>query len=430
VKLHRDPAIESLYAALIRTPAMLERAEAALGAALAARRVFFGDKPLPTFVLPFFVEQRQLEVWTRHSTELAQWIDEIAWAALENPEIFAALRLRPDAQEWMRIDPGYRRIAVLARPDAVVGPDGPVFLEINCDSPAMMTFSDLVASCLIEIEPLAALKPKLRIEQMTPILLETLLTCYREFGGSASPPTIAITDWGGLKTRYEHQAIAQHFEAAGYPTIVCDPRAFRRSDGKLEVEGRIIHLVYRRALFTELLERKEEVTALIDAYRDGTICMVNSLRSYLASSKTLLAHLCERVGRDRAGLAGRIAATWMITPERAISLRKEPRRHVLKRAESHGGLHVLLPGLATEQAWLKAIEEAAHDPWIMQEEHPVPKLTVLERRGGEVVAAEKHFNWNPFLFGGRYAGGIARCSDTPLINITLGGGLLPTMIYG
>ncbi len=43
-----------------------------------------------------------------------------------------------------------------------------------------------------------------------------------------------------------------------------------------------------------------------------------------------------------------------------------------------------------------------------------------------MVEVEKHYNWNPFMFGGRYAGGLVRVSSTPLINITLGGGLLPT----
>jgi hypothetical protein len=36
-------------------------------------------------------------------------------------------------------------------------------------------------------------------------------------------------------------------------------------------------------------------------------------------------------------------------------------------------------------------------------------------------------NYNPFVFRGSYGGGIARVSDSQLINICLGGGLLPTL---
>jgi len=46
-----------------------------------------------------------------------------------------------------------------------------------------------------------------------------------------------------------------------------------------------------------------------------------------------------------------------------------------------------------------------------------------------VVRERKFFNFNPFLFNGVYAGAIARASNTELINITLGGGLLPTFVY-
>ena len=50
-----------------------------------------------------------------------------------------------------------------------------------------------------------------------------------------------------------------------------------------------------------------------------------------------------------------------------------------------------------------------------------------ELRDGSVVACEKYFNWNPFVFGGKFAGSIVRVSDSPLINITLGGGLIPAL---
>jgi hypothetical protein len=407
----------------------MERTERALAEALEKREIFFGDKLLPTFVLPFLIEGSELDAWKHHSSALAAMIEKIAHRVLAEPELFRMLRLRPEAQELMRIDPGYRGIAVLSRPDAIIAEDGPVFLEFNCDSPAMMAFSDEVASCLCELEPLANHRERLRTEQMTPRLLETLLECYREYGGSTWPPTIAITDWPGQKTRYEHRLIARQFEAAGYPTLVCDPRAFRRSGKMLEVEGRAVHLVYRRALFTELLDRQTEVEALLGAYRDGSICMVNPLRSYLASSKSLLAYLCEAGETDEdAKCIKRIASTHLLTPERVEALRSGPGRHVLKRAESHGGLHVLLPGLVTDEQWNRALDEAQSDPWIMQEQYPVPKLTMIERKDGRVSRTDKFFNWNPFLFGGRYAGGIARASDTPLINITLGGGLLPTVV--
>ena len=45
--------------------------------------------------------------------------EEMAQAALVDRSAFRALLLRPEAYDLLEIDPGYRRITALARPDAV-----------------------------------------------------------------------------------------------------------------------------------------------------------------------------------------------------------------------------------------------------------------------------------------------------------------------
>jgi hypothetical protein len=406
--------------ALARDPAALAAAEAELARALDQRNIFFGDGLLPTCTLAHLVPATQLASWRAQSDELAAAIEELAAEVLAEPALYDELRLRPDARPLLAIDPGYRRITTLARPDAVLDGDRLVFLEVNCDSPAMMSFADAVSDCLLALPAYAPFRARLEPEARTPALLEALLACWREFGGSPTVPTIAISDWPGQMTRFEHREIARVFEAAGVPTLVCDPRAFRRNGRALEADGRPVHLVYRRALFTELLDRQAEVAPLLDAYREGAICMVNSLRSYLASSKTLL----PRLGRR---LPGQIADTCVVGPAERARLAAPPRGHVLKRAESHGGLAVLLPEIAGEPEWAAAIAESHDAPWVMQTYHPVPRLAIPRVVDGAARLVGKYYNWNPFLFGGRYAGSIARASDTPLINITLGGALLPTV---
>ena len=205
--------------------------------------------------------------------------------------------LSPDALELVRVDPGYKRICVLCRPDGIpVGPSMK-FVEINCDSPAMMMFLDLVGSCLLELDAFAALRKKNKATSADQ-LLDTLLDCYREYGGKNTAPTIAITDWEGQKTRYEHMRLVEHFQARGCPTLACDPRAFKLVDGQLRVDDRKVDLVYRRALSSEMISRRDEIEPLLRAYRDGSICMVNPLRSYVASAKSVLTYLAMNGGAD------------------------------------------------------------------------------------------------------------------------------------
>ena len=101
-------------------------------------------------------------------------------------------------------------------------------------------------------------------------------------------------------------------------------------------------------------------------------------------------------------------------------------RWVLKKSESHGGENVVLPDPGRQAAWQAALASSEHETWIAQEYLDVPRLALPVVEGGTITHAQKYYNWNPFVFGGRYAGGMVRVSSTPLINICLGGGLLPT----
>lgn len=413
---------------LERRPEAFREGERALQTELEARQVRFGNGLLPTYAVPFFAGEAQLAGWVAASERLAAAIETVARAALTDGALYRRLGLAPEARPLLDIDPGYAHITSLSRPDAVIVDGEPRFIEFNCDSPAMMAFSDALAEIFLALPLYSPLRARLRGERMIPRLVEALLSRWREFGGQPAVPTVAITDWAGQKTRFEHQMLQRSFEAAGLPTVMCDPRALRRNGRALELDGRTVHLVYRRALFGELLARQAEVEPLLSAYRDGAVCMVNSLRSYVASSKTLLAVLCEEAGSFGAqAILPSLAPTARIEGARLAALEATPLSAVLKRGESHGGDHVLLPSLTDEKAWHAALSEARTVAWVAQEPLPVPTLTILRSDGNALRREEKFYNWNPFLFDGRYAGGIARLSDTPLINISLGGGLLPTL---
>ncbi len=54
-------------------------------------------------------------------------------------------------------------------------------------------------------------------------MLDALMASYRDWGGTASPPTIAIVDWREVPTWAEFEILQAKFIELGVPTIVCDP---------------------------------------------------------------------------------------------------------------------------------------------------------------------------------------------------------------
>jgi uncharacterized circularly permuted ATP-grasp superfamily protein len=104
-------------------------------------------------------------------------------------------------------------------------------------------------------------------------------------------------------------------------------------------------------------------------------------------------------------------------------------RLVLKPASEYGGQGVSL-GIETEPAdWDRTIAEHAESgDYIVQEYVPVPEEMFPTVEDGHVQMRLKRFNINPFGIGGRYAGMITRISDRAVINVSAGGGLLPSVV--
>jgi uncharacterized circularly permuted ATP-grasp superfamily protein len=209
---------------------------------------------------------------------------------------------------------------------------------------------------------------------------------------------------------------------------------------RLRVHGGPAELVYRRALAPEAAG-----SDLAAAARDGRACVVNPFRASVASSKKILALLQDPrfeyllTGDEADRIRATLPWTRILRPGRAtygpwtfdlLSFVSDNReRLVLKPASDYGGRGVML-GIETDQgAWDATIEEhAALGDFIAQEYVAIPEEMFPIVEDGRVQMRLKRFNINPFAIGGRYAGMLTRISDRAVINVTAGGGILPTVI--
>ena len=130
-------------------------------------------------------------------------------------------------------------------------------------------------------------------------LLEALVASYREWGGTASPPLMAIVDWREVPTFSEFEILRDAFTALGVPTIICDPRDLesRRAAAPARPastrSGERIDLVYRRVLINDIVAREAECRALLDAYEQRAVCVANSLRCKIPHKKAFFAVLTD-----------------------------------------------------------------------------------------------------------------------------------------
>jgi hypothetical protein len=365
------------------------------------RRLRFGDRVICPFLRPFFLDAAD-ELRVRGVAEMLWTLGErVAGEAAATPQMLADLALSEEEIRLAGIDPGYATTSTAARADAFILPDSLQFAEYNGESPAGAGYSQGLAQ-LFDGEPLmAGFREHFDARFARPVeaLLEALVASYREWGGTASPPRMAIVDWREVPTFSEFEILRDAFTALGVPTVICDPRDLEYRPGSivsgfsesasvvsgfsrtvaggapgLYAHGERIDLVYRRVLINDIVARETECRALLDAYRSRAVCVANTLRCKIPHKKAFFAILTDERYRglfseeERAMIRRHVPWTALVEERRVTVdgrtvdlipyLRAQRDQFVIKPNDEYGGTGVTLGWETSEADWDAAIARA------------------------------------------------------------------------
>ena len=384
----------------------------------------------------------------RHAvTALCRVLDRFCDAYPTDARLREELRLPDIEDQLIRIDPGFPRPMRICRLDA--------FLRATTSSsssstptrpPASATRTSSTRACSTTID-----LPRMR-QEWTGLTRDPARAdphpARRLCARPGQPPRAARAPAAGARRRRRLARASPSSASSAPPPRRPASRATHATldevtyDGTtLRVKDEPTHLVYRRALLEDL-----DQSDLVAAARDGRICLVNPFRSRVANNKKLFAlfqdprftYLVESheeadviratIPWTRILRPGPVTyGDWTIDLLSFVADNRE--RLVLKPASDFGGHGVSL-GMETEHdEWERIISEHAdRADYIVQEYVPVPEEMFPTVEDGHVQMRLKRFNVNPFGIGGRYAGSITRISDQAVINVSAGGGLLPSVI--
>ena len=124
------------------------------------------------------------------------------------------------------IDPGYGTASTASRLDSFLLPDALWFAEYNAESPAGLGYTQLLSELFDTLPITERFKDRFdaHLFRLAEAILQALLASYREWGGRADPPVVAITDWREVPTWAEFEILQARFETLGVRTLVVDPR--------------------------------------------------------------------------------------------------------------------------------------------------------------------------------------------------------------
>jgi uncharacterized circularly permuted ATP-grasp superfamily protein len=413
---------------------------AALTRDMEARRLTFGGRLLCPFLRPFFLSAADEQRVARAATLLWTLGERVAAAAVGDRALRDELGLSEEEAALAAIDPGYGVASTAARADAFLLPDSLQFAEYNAESPAGPGYTQRLSEVFDELPLTAAFRQQFRVRHPAPIrpLLDALLESYRDWGGTARPPRIAIVDWREVPTRTEFTLLAEAFAALGVPTLVADPRDLAFDGRALRAGSEKIDLVYRRVLINDIVERPAECRALVEAYRARAACVANTLRCKIPHKKAFFAVLTDDRFKalfsagERALIRRHVPWTRVVREGAPLEqLRANREQLVLKPNDEYGGSGVTLGWETSAAAWDAAIDRALAERergWIAQARIPIRRETFPVCTGDSIVERDMLVDFAPYVFRGRVAGYLTRLSATGLANVTSGGGQVPAFI--
>ncbi len=436
------PLIE--YHALLEDGDLAAESAVALSEGQRARRLVFGDRPLCVALRPNLISRWQYDAITTASETLYAAFDRLERALLGDDDLRLELDLEPQEAELALADPGFTASSPSGRLDGFVGDDGIIrFVEYNAESPAGMAYNDELSAVFATLPVMKAFKKRHRLGAF-PVRAKQLGVLRRAHRPRGELRTIAIVDWPGLPTLTEFEMFASYFEQQGLKAIICAPQDLTYSRRALRANGTRVDVVYRRVLTSELLAKPDVAKALVQAYVDGAVTVVNSFRAKLLHKKMSLALLSDDryaklyTPEQRKAIATHIPWTRKMreghTTYRGkvvdlvdlVSKRKD--RFVLKPNDEYGGKGVILGWTVEQHEWEQTILTGLTASYVVQEKVSVPRypFPVLLDRIHYLDLAIDH---DPYLFWGRVSGCLTRLSAAALLNVTAGAGsVVPTYI--
>lgn len=409
----------------------------------------FSGRPMPLLLKPNFLSQKQIQSVSYTVERISSVLNKFIHLYLHDATVRNIMKFSEKENELFSFEPGYNIPLVISRLDGFLHDYSIKFIEFNCDSPAGTAYSDIMENGFQKLFEEYPFLHRWEIESMNrqQLLLEALLTCYFEFRSNSKTfpekPVIAIVDWDDVSTTSEFLIIKDYFEKKGYKTIIGNPEGFMISRGKTLLNGEEVQLVYKRVITRELIQRWDEVGEFIRCIKEGLVCCCNSFRSYIVGNKKALSLITDsqfqdiytrdelKVIRETIPWTKILSDTTVKYGKKIVKLRDfivgNKNLLVLKPANLYGGKDVFLGPETDQETWEMIMNKHLYDEsWIVQQYVDIPQdLYPVVKKG--VKLELKKVNINPFALLGKYSGCITRVSDSSVINVSAGGGLVPTM---
>jgi len=405
-----------------------------------------GGRLICPFLRPNFITRRQYETLVKTSEALISAIDRMQRMVLSSPSLLARMELLPAEKMLAGIDPGYQIPEVASRLDSQVCNGSLQVVQYNADSPTGAGYNEVLTELFYDSKPVKEFRKRYTVTRVggKKHLLGALLKAYRQFGGNRKP-NIAILEFRPAYNagQSEYQLFRDFFRDEGHRVEIVSPDQLEYRNRVLRKGPFEIDLIYRRISVQEFLLRFDLTHPLVRAYRERTVCVVNSFRSELAHKKAMFGLLTDdtltakfpaeerKAIRDHVPWTRLVAATKTTYHDQAIDLPEfivqNRERLVLKPNDDYSDQHSFYGSEMDDAAWERALKQAMRSPYVVQERVAPARSVFPMMSYGHLEFKEMQVDVHPHAYLGKVLSCSSRLS-TGKTGFSSVGGIVPTFI--
>ncbi len=399
----------------------------------------------PFSLKPVFLSEIQNKRIKEATGKIVKIVKKISRLYFKDNEIQEIIDVPQRYEKLMEINPGYNIDFAIARFDLFLKGNSLKFLEFN-SSPGMMGDYDLRNRLFLEERFFKEILKDYRLEYLNlkEKLLETLLECYRSWGGKKKRPNIGLLILPQIDT-LDKKVFIDYFNKKGFPSFLIDPRELRYNGKNLTFKDTEIDLIYNRLVPRRLIGIENKIHPFIDAYKEGKVCLVNNFHSLIVGSKRLLwglssGRLDKFLTEDEIDSVKKYIPWTTILKPGGIKLRgklinlipylkNHKDNFVIKPERGQGGKGVSVGKETEQKEWINTINNCLKKgKWLIQKFVAQPEEVFPEFTEKRLSFVKKKVNHNALVLNGEYVGCLTRISDSYISNISQGGGAVPTFV--
>ena len=403
-------------------------------------------EPLNFSYVPLLVDESLHNFFSEIVTTTHTILTKIIKNYLENEKYRALFGYSEELENLIMLPCDYSQLLPMARFDIFMDEETRdfKFCEFNTDGTSCMS-RDLILGQGVQLgetfKKFAENHSSVTNYELFDSWAQACLDDYSHTPHAVGNPLVAIADFMDEHATFsDFNRYKDAFERQGSRAKVVDLRDLEFDGDKLydKNDGEKIHCVYRRAVTCDIISKKDECKALIDAVKNEKVCLVGHFRTTVVHTKTV--NIALFLPETRAFLTDdeckfideHCPKTFRFNdtaPVDANVIKKNPKNWILKPEDDYGAKGVFAgPDFDDKDKWAEAVDRCFNAGYVAQEYAQQHTTDVMfTGRDLDNTTPVQKFNAMPGLYSynGKFAGIYLRCGNEGVIAVDHNGLVKP-----